>query len=350
MTTAIGFDAIIGQEHPIRLLKTFIRNGTQPHALLFTGDVGIGKKMSAMAFAMACNCQALATSLEQGACPDSIEIDACGVCSPCRKIVANQHPDIITISPASTVIRIDQIRALLETLALKPHEARQRVVVIAEARAMNPEAANALLKVLEEPPDRTLMVLTAGQPSDLLPTVVSRCRQIRFLPLKSTQIERLLMAAGDVTPQTAATAAALCGGSFVRAQKLIDERWLRRRKWIVDALSHVTTNKAGGLRPWLALAEMLANRKDRVEESLEIVKIWLRDLLVVQYDPGRILNQDRIEGLTRTAGQFDQPQLIRQIEAVDGALTALRSNTNVRLTLDAMVVQMAGATDRRYVI
>lgn len=339
MTTAIGFDAILGQEHPIRLLRTFIRNRTQPHALLFTGDSGVGKKMTATAFAMACNCLTLASSFRQQPRPDTI--DACGVCASCKKIIANQHPDIIRIVPAGTMIRIDQIRSLLRILALKPNEAHQRVVIIADAQTMNPEAGNALLKVLEEPPDRTLMVLTAGQASDLLPTVVSRCRQIRFLPLGAADVERLLNAAGGIPPQIVETAAALCGGSLTRAGMLVDERWQRRRRWIVESLLQVSTDRAAGLRPWLAFAEMLAAKKDLVEESLEIVTMWLRDLLVVQHDPGQVMNRDQLEMLKQAAGQFSQPRLIRQIDAVYDALAALRSNTNVRLTLDAMVLKMA---------
>jgi DNA polymerase-3 subunit delta' len=181
MTTATGFNAIVGQQHPIRLLKTFIRNGKLPHALLFTGDDGVGKKLTAKAFAMACNCLNLKSARPRHA--DLDVIDACGDCAPCRKIAGNHHPDVIHVAPLSSVIRIAQIRTLLQTLTLKPNEADRRVVILSDAQAMNAEAGNALLKVLEEPPDRTLLVLTASQPSDLLPTVVSRCRHIRFLPL-----------------------------------------------------------------------------------------------------------------------------------------------------------------------
>jgi DNA polymerase III subunit delta' len=343
MTTALGFGAIVGQAHPIRLLKTFIRNGTHPHALLFTGDDGIGKQLTAAAFAMACNCLTLAASLRQRPRPDVI--DACGECIPCKKIAANQHPDIIRIAPASTLIRIDQIRELLQTLALKPHEARWRVVIISDAQAMNPEAGNALLKVLEEPPDRTLIVLTARQAADLLPTVVSRCRQIRFLPLQPVDIQRLLTVSGELSPQAAMAAAALCGGSLTRAETLIDSRWQRRRQWLIQVFVQMAADTTAGLRPWLAMAEMLAAKKDLVEESLEIITIWLRDLLVVKVDPRRVLSQDQLDQLTRSTEQFSPSRLIRQIDALEGARAALRSNTNVRLTLDAMVLQMAGIGD-----
>ena len=346
MTTATVFNAIVGQQHATRLLKTFIRNGTLPHALLFTGDEGVGKKITATAFAMACNCLKLKSAIRHHrAHLDAI--DACGDCGPCRKIAGNHHPDVIRVAPLSSVIRIAQIRTLLQALTLKPNEADRRVVILSDAQAMNPEAGNALLKVLEEPPDRTLLVLTARQTSDLLPTIVSRCQHIRFSPLRTADIKQLLAAAGGIEPETVEAVAALCGGSFTRARKLIDSRWLSRRDWIIQAMgSQMTNNGAPEIRAWLAWSEILAKKKDLIEESLEIITMWLRDILVFRTDPQQVLNQDRLKALSTAAKHVNQRQLLQQIDAVDRALTALRSNTNARLTLDAMALQMADACNR----
>ncbi|WP_319404901.1 DNA polymerase III subunit delta' [uncultured Desulfosarcina sp.] len=342
MTTATVFNAIVGQQHAIRLLKTFIRNGTLPHALLFTGNDGVGKKITATAFAMACNCLTLQSAIPHR--PHLDAIDACGDCGPCRKIAGDHHPDIIRVAPLSSVIRIAQIRKLLQTLTLKPNEANRRVVILADAQALNPEAGNALLKVLEEPPDRTLLVLTARQTSDLLPTIVSRCQHLRFSPLREADIKHLLTEAGGIKPETVETVAALCGGSFTRAQKLIDSRWLNRRDWIIQAMgSQMANTGTSGIRAWLAWSEMLAKKKDLIEDSLEIITLWLRDILVFRTNPERVLNQDRLEALSAAAKHVSPKQLLEQIDAVDFALTALRSNTNARLTLDAMVLRMAGA-------
>ncbi len=341
MTTATGFNAIVGQQHPIRLLKTFVRNGRLPHALLFTGDDGVGKKMTAMALAMACNCLTLKAALCHH--PRLDAVDACGNCVPCRKIAGNHHPDILRVIPQSSIIRIAQIRTLLQALTLKPNEATQRVVIISEAQTMNAEAGNALLKVLEEPPDRTLIVLIAPQTSDLLPTVVSRCQHIRFAPLEEAAIRQLLTLEGGMAPQSVTTVAALCGGSYTRARQWADDRWLGRREWIIRVLNDLTTTSGRpDIRTWLALSERLARHKDRIEESLEIITMWLRDLLVVRCDPQRVMNRDRLDVLSAAAGKIDPGALLDQADAVDRARVALQSNTNARLTLDAMVLRMAG--------
>lgn len=342
MTTATAFDAIVGQDTPIRLLKTFIRNGTHPHALLFTGDEGVGKKTTATAFAMACNCLTLKSSLRNR--PSLDDVDACGVCASCRKIADNHHPDVIHVAPTSAIIRIAQIRELLKILALKPNEAHRRVVILSEAQAMNPEAGNALLKVLEEPPDRTLLVLTARQPMDLLPTIVSRCRHIRFAPLGEEAIRQLLTAEKKVDPKVLAAVTGLCGGSIARARARIEERWLSQRNWIVGVLNDlISRSGTPDFRTWLALSERLAGKKDRIEDSLEIITMWLRDILVTGCDPQWVLNRDRMEILAGAARKAKPAALIEQIDAVEEARLALRANTNTRLTLDAMVLRMARA-------
>lgn len=342
MTTATGFDAIVGQQHSITLLKTLIRNGTLPHALLFTGDDGVGKQTTAMAFAMACNCRTLNSALASHLQPDTI--DACGECTPCKKIAGGHHPDIIHIAPMSSIIKIDQIRALLGSLTLKPNEADKRVVIISNAQCMNPESGNALLKVLEEPPDRTLMILTARQTSDLLPTIVSRCRHIHFSPLNVADIEQLLIQVDQVEAQSARTIAGLCGGSIARARKWVDPKWIKRREWIIEALGQALMGGPTKIQTWLAFSEILARRKDLVEESLEIITMWLRDLLVARYAPTHVLNKDRVDTLSRTAQTVGPAQLLAYIDAVDHARQALTSNTNLRLTLDAMVLTMSGVS------
>jgi DNA polymerase-3 subunit delta' len=179
-----GFDLIQGQQQAIGLLTTLLRKGHIPHALVFTGIDGIGKQTTAQAFAMACNCddpQPFSASSSETS--PATRINACGQCRSCRRILSDNHPDILHIRPSGNMIRIAVIRDLIQQLTIKPFEQGKRVVIIAGSDTMNMEASNALLKVLEEPPENTLLILTAQQTADLLPTIVSRCQQIRFSPL-----------------------------------------------------------------------------------------------------------------------------------------------------------------------
>ena len=166
-----GFESITDQTRPARILAAFLKKGTIPHALLFTGIEGVGKQTAARMFAMACNCledgrgQPQVNSGKKGL-PDNYKIsEPCGLCRSCRKILSNSHPDVIQIKPSGYNIRISQIRDLCGILSLKPYEAKVRVVIISAAQTMNMAAGNALLKILEEPPDRTILILTATEKS-----------------------------------------------------------------------------------------------------------------------------------------------------------------------------------------
>jgi len=141
-----GFESILDQKQPIHILTTFLHKRAIPHALLFTGIEGVGKRTTAMVFAMACNCIGNITGKKELSTDIPAQQSPCGLCNTCRRIESNNHPDVLLIKPIRAVIRIAQIRSLCQTLALKPYEARTRVVIISDAQTMNPEAGNALLK------------------------------------------------------------------------------------------------------------------------------------------------------------------------------------------------------------
>jgi len=301
--STFGFESILGQEQPIRLLNTLIQNETLPHALLFVGIEGVGKQTVAMALAMACNCKAIEPehfsermmTRSDGNIPsDQITtISPCGRCKSCRKIESGNHPDIILLKPSGPFIRINQIRDLCSTLAMKPYESRLRVVIISDAQAMNPSAGNALLKVLEEPPDRTILILTALQTSDLLPTILSRCQHIRFNPVSRKNLESLLMQRHSANPDEAKIIAIMANGSVSKAVSMISSinrvNWINRRIWLINEVESLPVRSIG-LR--MAFAEKLSKRKEILAESLEVIKFWFRDLVVCEYHPEKIINRD----------------------------------------------------------
>ena len=322
-----GFDAILGQDRPLRILRALLANGAVPHALLFTGIEGIGKAAAAMAMAMALNCR-------------QKPLVGCGQCRDCRRIEADTHPDFVRILPAGTFFKIGQVRELLATLAMKPYEARHRVVLLVDAHKMTPAAGNALLKVLEEPPPQTILVLTAPQASDLLPTIVSRCQHLRFQPLSDERIISMLVDSHGLDSADAAVLAALAGGSPARAlaQHETAAQWRRRRDWLADQLDGIQ-HKDAALA--LAMAEHLAKDGKGVHDSLELAKSWLRDLIVVRHRPSLGIHQDRLETLKIRSAGVDVQCLVRQIVHLQQAQMSLKANAAVRLTLETLFFALA---------
>ena len=330
-----GFETIIGQQLPVRILKTLLRTAVIPHALLFTGISGVGKRMAARIVAMALNCQHRRPPSD----------DPCGNCPSCRQIQSDKHPDITLVEPQANLLRIDRIRALLAALAMKPFSARHRVVIIAEAQCMNPEAANALLKILEEPPSDTLLILTASQKSDLLPTIVSRCRNIRFNPLKPEDLINLLGQSPDVDAGYVHIAAMLSDGSLCKARQLAMPVWRRRRTWVIRAsgLDRPCPQQpdASFMASALDFAGQLAQKKETVQDLLDILKTWIRDLMIWPHHPDLVINSDHKATLGKVRAGMDEKQLLAMWQAVEKAQKDIAARANLRLTVDVMALGMA---------
>ena len=333
-----GFDDIIGQHRPIRILRIFLRNATLPHALLFTGIAGVGKRMTAEAVAMALNCRQPA--------PQTDPVNACGQCRPCRQIKARKHPDVILIEPERENLPIAEIRKLLGTLALKPFGTGQRVVIIADSQAMKGGAANALLKVLEEPPADTTLILTARQKSDLLETIVSRCRHVRFNGLNSDALATQLGPTLDGDASTVETLAALSGGSLTRAEKIMTSQWQERREWLLRSAGLDLPAMLERRSPSMALAfaeQMAVYKKKKLEELLDILKIWIRDLAIWPHEPELAVHRAHGRQLAQVRQSMEDNQVLALWAAVEKAQKDIAANANLRLTLDVMALSMIRA-------
>jgi DNA polymerase-3 subunit delta' len=334
-----GFDLIRGQQQAIGLLTTLLRKGHIPHALVFTGIDGIGKQTTARAFAMACNCEdPQPFSASSSETSPAARINACGQCRSCRRILSDNHPDILHLRPSGNMIRIAVIRDLIQQLTIKPFEQGNRVVIIAGSDTMNMEASNALLKILEEPPENTLLILTAQQTADLLPTIASRCQQIRFSPLPRDVLIGLLTADDALTMEEARAAAALAEGSYTHALKMVQAGWIPRRDWLANELSRLdgrsTTAK-------LALAEKLADGKKLLPDTLAWLMTWYRDLIVFPFQPEQIVNSDLCHQVRAEAAKTSPQALIDRMKAVQRARQHLAANANPRLTMEDLVLQLA---------
>jgi DNA polymerase-3 subunit delta' len=213
-----------GQDRAVSLLRRYFETGNVPAGLLFHGEEGTGKEKAALAF--------LAGLL----CRNRIEDGACGECPDCRLLSSGTHPNLLSISPENHFIQIAEVRRLKEELSLKAFSDRPRAALICPADRMTIQAANALLKTLEEPPPETHLLLVAHRLSRLPPTIVSRCQKIPFRTMPAETVEEILgalQAKGKRHSPAALRAAAACaGGSPGRALLLLEEMEEGRKAWV----------------------------------------------------------------------------------------------------------------------
>src|SRR5438552_7192268 len=213
---------VVGNERAVSMLRRSIRTGLLSHAYLFTGPAGVGKRTLALAFAATLNCQAAPP--EGSAVPDA----PCGLCSSCSRVARGEHPDVMEInletqaaalaeeggnkSTPPKELRIDTVREIQRTVGLSPYSGRWKVYIIGDADRMNEEAANCLLKTLEEPPAQTILILLAPDESSVLPTIASRCTIVSLRLLPRELAARSLEARWGAERETAEKLAALSGG------------------------------------------------------------------------------------------------------------------------------------------
>lgn len=318
------FKSIIGQERPLRFLAQMLKKNNIPHALLFTGVDGIGKQTMAIALGMALNCMS----------PDGES--ACGKCSACQKVVSGLHPDMIIIKAEGSFIKIGQVRALARQLRFAPIEGGWRVVIINDAQTMNLEASNAILKILEEPPKNTLIVLTADQTTSLLSTIVSRCQQIAFRPIPYESVSEALVEQG-LDSQTATTLALSSKGSLGKALSVDVEKWTIWRKNLLDQISSISISSVQHV---FAFADAMSRDKIKLVDALDMIMTWFRDVLMYRVFPESVINKDFLTDIERASKGRTVKELLEKVKAVYMAQNAISRNANPRLALEVMLMRL----------
>jgi DNA polymerase-3 subunit delta' len=317
------------QEKSILYLLKAFQNAKLPHALLFSGIEGVGKLSTAFQFSMLCNCENLRDS--------SLIHSSCGQCRSCLKFMSGQHPDIIRIKPDGSAIKISQIRILRKQLMYKPIEAKNRFVIMIQAHLMTTESSNALLKILEEPPNRTRFILIVENQKDILQTISSRCQQVRFRPLSEDFITQEIMKQIEYKSEFARMIARLSFGSYIRAGLYQKKKWQAKRSFILNRFKQLDS-LTFGMR--LSFAEQLAKNKDDIPMILEIILIWLRDVMIYRFCPHRIMNIDYKDSIYENALKFSISSIIEQIEKVQMIQKDLISNINKRLAFEELTMSI----------
>ena len=329
------FSEIVGQERAVNYVKRVLDRDKLSHAYLFTGIPGIGKKTTAYALAQAVNCHNPTTG------------EGCGECRSCRQMMAGNHPDLFVIKPDGQAIKIDQIRHLIRDLGFKKMSAKFRISIVCQAETMTEEAANAFLKILEEPPEANILILDVVEARDLLPTIVSRCQKVSFLPLPSTLIADWLVRERSLVKDQALVVAKLADGSLGRAIEMSEGGFLEKRHDFLLRLFEL---------PQLAPEEALevgfnyagmSKRKELDGEGglfglLSVWKTWYRDLLIVKVGAREdlLINVDFGHKLKNMAEHLTINRLLRSFEALNQAQHALKRFRNADLMMENTVLTL----------
>lgn len=320
---------MVGHEWAVNMLKKHIINGTTRHAYLFAGPPGLGRRTLALRFAQALNCQ---TPLEAGI--------PCGQCRDCKQIAAMQHADL-TVVQAETeggILKVDQIRAARRTLNLKPYQAKYRVALFLQFQEANENAANALLKTLEEPPSYAVLILTADTPEQLLTTIVSRCEVLRLRPLKVEEITGALESRGVERGQ-AKLLAHISGGRFGYALRLIENESLleKREERLNDLQSLISATRVEKF----AYADKLSRDKESMRQAILIWLSYWRDVMLRSARAeAPLVNVDRNLEIEDLAGRVDLSIARTVVSGLEDVLDKMERNVNSRLLAEVMLMNL----------
>lgn len=321
------FSEIQGQEKAIHILQCAIQNSHIAHAYLFTGPEGVGKKQTALALAQYLNCTS----------PDLQTFVSCGRCPSCIQSISGSHPDLLILEPDGNSIKIEQIRTLLSKVSLRSYENTYKVVLINDAHLMTEQAANCLLKTLEEPTDNTVFLLITSQVQNLPVTILSRCQQISFNLLSPSMIQDILQKLHPERQSQIGLVTALAKGSVSTAENLLaNEEIAEARQDFYNLLIRLAQSSPAQIIGW---CEQWDKNKKMVKALLELGQLWYHDALMIT-TAGQIqllVNQDYLAPLK---SQKITPQHLLQIlQYFQTGMAQLESNASPRLVLEITLLK-----------
>lgn len=323
---------MIGHEHAINTLRRAITSQRVRHAYLLAGPEQIGKTLLARRFAQTLLCTGT---------PDQTPPNPCHACLSCRKVLHFNHPDVhyITRPPDRQFILIEQVRALQSDSARKTLEGRRNIFIVEGIHEMNLQAANCLLKTLEEPEPDVVLILTAPDPSALLPTILSRVQQVPMHLLTTSQIRQALQEHWQVADEDAALISALAAGRMGWAVRAVeDEEMLSERQAQLETLTRLPTlNRVQRFE----LAQKLSTEGDKIQDMLELWLLWWRDLLFTAYSClDLVVNVDMRTLLQKHAATISPSESQRMIRQILRTLEVLDQNVNARMALEVLMLEV----------
>jgi DNA polymerase-3 subunit delta' len=324
----------IGQTKALALLEHSLQAGESAHAYLIVGAPNIGKMTLASDLAKAVNCQG--------------KEPPCGECQSCRRIADGKHADITVIGLNSAKdageirtrveISIDTIRELQHSASLPPYEGKCKVFIIDGAEYLSTEAANCLLKTIEEPPPHIMILLLTAEEPQLLPTVVSRCQRIELNPISSGEIERVLIELHGVDSDRAKLLARLSQGCLGWALRVAtDDSYLTQRN---QRLSEMFSILTAGWEERFSCAAKLGNERKSAEETIKLWLVWWRDVMLTKCSCKHTTNIDHISKLERWAQVLSLSEIRNFIDSLQQSLNQIAVNANLRLIFEILMLNM----------
>jgi DNA polymerase III subunit delta' len=326
---AQGFNSVIGHEDIIRHFRNALKTGKISHAYILAGDKGSGKKMLASLFAMALEC-------EKGG------EEACLECKACHKALNHNHPDIVFVSHEKpNLISVDEVREqVVNMAALKPYEGKYKVFIIADAEKMNPQAQNAILKTIEEPPEYAIFLLLTQAAEALLPTINSRCVVLNLKPVPDREVIRYLTKEYEVPQYEAEIAAAFAQGNIGRAKEIIfDDSYMTMTNQMINILRKIDRIPIVELVDYV---KEISAEKQNIQDYLDILTLWFRDVLMYKAtkEIDNLVFKKEMKDIREQAVKCSYPGLEEILQSIQRAEERLRANVTFELTVELLLLSI----------
>jgi DNA polymerase-3 subunit delta' len=321
-----GFEQIIGHDNIIQHLQNAIASHKISHAYILHGEEGMGKKLLAATFAKTLQCE------ERG-------ILSCNRCKSCMQSDSGNHPDLIRVTHEKVSIGVEDIRVQVNAdIQVKPYNSPYKIYMIDDADKLTEQAQNALLKTMEEPPEYAIILLLVSNINVILPTILSRCVVLNLKPVDKQAIKEFLMVSHQVPDYMADMAAAFSGGNVGKAIKYASsEEFERMKDEVLHILKYIDDME---LHEVISGLKMLTASKNNIEDYIDLMVLWYRDVLMFKatMDPDLLLYREELTFINKQANIRSYEGLEKIISAMEKAKIRLKANVNFDIAIELMLL------------
>ena len=322
-----NFSDIIGHEDIVKHFKSSIELGKVSHAYILNGEKGAGKRTLAKVVAKTLQCE-------------TSEQDPCGTCHSCIQAESGNQPDIIWVNHEKpNVISVDEIRKqVVNDIDLKPYSSKYKIYIIPDAQLMNPQAQNALLKTLEEPPEYAIILLLTNNVDKFLPTILSRCIVLNFKPVEQLQMMEYLVTQLGLDQEKARFCTDFAQGNLGKAVRLaISQDYNEIREESIHLLRNIDELEIDEI---IQIVKNMNKYKLNVTDYIDIMTMWFRDILMVKISnsPNKLIFKDEFSKMKKQASKISYEGIEKVLEAMDKLKVRLEANVNFDIAMELMLL------------